>query len=315
MFSDFGMCAEVHFAKLDDMLQLICDCLKGEMAVAIRAKKMDVFIDHLCGGQNAQIACEREANAVSNSAINVAARNVAGVGEGTAQISSVGDVSALSSAAVVVQQGDDTFAVTVNAIRGACSEVMELAVQLRDCKVAYVDYANTKLEMEAKLNEQAFEHAKAMRAAEAKALEDLAKARREAEASAHAQSLEHAKEKSEAEAKALEVVANAKSEAETQSLEHAKAMMELNAKAVELEKLKAEIDERNKASTANHEATLLKIRLEHEAGLAKLREDEADKNLERDAKRAKLSNSTAAKRNDVPVAGLRRSTRVRRTRY
>ena len=286
---------EVPFAKLDAVLLLIKTCLKGELVDKLNAKDNQVFLDYIAGGQNAQIAQEREANATSGGALNAAARNAVGLDESPSAIGGVQEsASAVRELALQLQECRNIFAELplTSVIQADTAAAKELVVQLRECKVVYVDFASTKLEMEAKLHEQAIE---------------FARAKAEMEAQLHAQTLEHNRAKAEMEA-----------QFNAQTLEHNKAMAELECVKVDNKKRSLDIDTHAKEVAVQQEATLLKIRLEHEAGLVKVRADEADKNLERDAKRAKLNSSSNAKRNDnvpaVVMVGLRRSTRKRNTR-
>ena len=256
----FWMFADVPFARLDAILLLIKTCLKGEMVDMLNAKDNQVFLDYLAGGQDARIAGERAANAVSGSALNVAARNATGAGEG-----------AVGQAAGIQMEGF----VSASVIQESISAARELTGQFRECKEAYVDFAQTRLEMEAKLHEQAVE---------------FAKAKLEMEAKLNEQAQQHAKAMSE--------------------FDTLKAENDARLKAQDVDYLgtKAEIDERMKGNEVNHEATLLKMRLEHEMALAKVREEEEDKKLEREAKRARLGEAVAV------VPQLRRSKRLRRVR-
>jgi hypothetical protein len=95
----------VPFARLDTILLLIKTCLKGPIVEMLNKKDNQVFLDYLAGGQSTRIAQvdaslkfyyiqvffiqransqheqERSANAASDGALNVAARNLAAAEE------------------------------------------------------------------------------------------------------------------------------------------------------------------------------------------------------------------------------------------
>jgi hypothetical protein len=64
------MVAVVPFAKLDDIMTLITDKLEGKIPDMLRKKNNMIFMDYLAGGQSNKIAGERQANAMSNGAVN-----------------------------------------------------------------------------------------------------------------------------------------------------------------------------------------------------------------------------------------------------
>jgi hypothetical protein len=254
------------------------------MVDTLRTKDNQVFLDYLAGGQSRQISQEREANAVSISALNVAARNaVATTMEGgnhpqalqeslvaarelSTELKLCDELTKLIPGVAVIQE-------SITAFRALVGEVGHY-------KEAYVDMSNTKLEMEAKL---------------------------------HSQEREHAKEKME--------MTKAKLELEVQFHELAKAKAEHE---TSVKNRNIEMDDQIKKNEADHQVTLSKIKLDHEAGLARLRVEEQDRTLERDVKRAKLingNNNPVTKKSRAPssmavVGGLlRRSTRIRKTRY
>ena len=68
--------ADVPFARLDAILLLIKNHLKGRIPDMLNDKDNQVFMDYLAGGQNKKVATEREANAQSGGMLSVAARNL-----------------------------------------------------------------------------------------------------------------------------------------------------------------------------------------------------------------------------------------------
>jgi hypothetical protein len=67
---------DVPFARLDAILLLIKNHLKGRIPEMLNSKDNQVFMDYLAGGQSRQVAMEREANAASGGVLSVAARNL-----------------------------------------------------------------------------------------------------------------------------------------------------------------------------------------------------------------------------------------------
>lgn len=102
------------------------------MVDKLNAKDNQVFLDYMAGGQDSQIAREREVNASSGGALNVAARNLAGLSE-----------SAIENA------DKEAFQLAQDA--------REYVVQLGNARSAYMQLMNTRLEMEAKLHRQSLE--------------------------------------------------------------------------------------------------------------------------------------------------------------
>jgi hypothetical protein len=74
--------ADVPFARLDVILLLIKNHLKGRIPDMLNDKDNQVFMDYLAGGRSKQVEKEREANAQSGGVLSVAARNLAVVTEG-----------------------------------------------------------------------------------------------------------------------------------------------------------------------------------------------------------------------------------------
>ena len=64
------MVAVLPFAKLDDIMRVIKENLEGKIPDMLRQKNKMIFMDYLAGGQSNKIAGERQANAMSNGAVN-----------------------------------------------------------------------------------------------------------------------------------------------------------------------------------------------------------------------------------------------------
>ena len=305
--------ADIPFARLDAVLLLIKTCLKGEMVDMLNTKDNQVFLDYLAGGQDKRIAAERQANASSDGALNVAARNV------TAPSAATTNTSAAAVQQQMQPQDENSMAkdVSVISIKESIDDAKELALELRNCKAAYMDFSETKLEMEAKLHNQAV---------------DFANAKLEMEAKLHAQAMLFARAKAEMEERA---------NAQAMLFAREKAEMEERTKAQDLEH-----DQTRKKNVLEHESAMLKMRLEHETALANLKSEEEDKSLERTAKKIKLgeedlklkkqsvallqketnimqaaaatASATASQKrggNAANAAGVRRSTRKRKSMF
>ncbi len=67
------------FARLDSILLLVKNHLKGKIPYMLNAKDNQIFLDYLAGGQSRQIAVEHAANAQSKGVLSVAARNIGGL--------------------------------------------------------------------------------------------------------------------------------------------------------------------------------------------------------------------------------------------
>jgi hypothetical protein len=247
--------ADILFAKLDAILLLIKTSLEGEMVNMLNAKDTQVFLDYLAGGQDTRIAQERETNVGSGSVLNAAARNVMGVEERVAE----------QPAVTTLVEGF----VSASVIHDSVAAARKLSAQFHECKDAYMDFAKTRLQMEGKPQEQAMEFAKDKLQVESKLQEqvmEFAKDKLEMEARLHEQAQQHTKTMSEFDTLRTENELHLK----TEDVNYLEA--------------KAHIEARKKESEVNHEAILLKMRLEHEMALVNFRAEEEDKKLERDAK-------------------------------
>ena len=65
--------ADIPFARLDVVMLLIKNHLKGKIPDMLNQKDNQVFLDWLGGGHDKQLAREREANAQSNRVLSMAA--------------------------------------------------------------------------------------------------------------------------------------------------------------------------------------------------------------------------------------------------
>ena len=119
--------ADVPFARLDTVLLLIKNHLKGDIPDMLNDKDNRVFLDYLAGGQNRKIAQERAANAASDGVLSVAARNLAGAGEAQEEL----------------MVGKEQLTV----VKEITYETRELTVSLVKAKEAFVDFAQTRMAM------------------------------------------------------------------------------------------------------------------------------------------------------------------------
>jgi hypothetical protein len=74
---------DIPFARMDAILLLAKNHLRGEIPTILNTKDNQVFLDYLAGGQNQRIAVERAANAQSDGILSMGARNVQGIPEGS----------------------------------------------------------------------------------------------------------------------------------------------------------------------------------------------------------------------------------------
>jgi hypothetical protein len=131
---------DVPFARLDNILLLAKNHLKGDIPRMLNEKDNQVFIDYLAGGQSKQIATEREANAQSSGVLSMAARNLQGIGE-TAN-PCVEGVDKISQAL-----GGDCG---MGMIKAVSKETGKLAVKLMDV----VTLMDAQVDMSSKLHAQ-----------------------------------------------------------------------------------------------------------------------------------------------------------------
>jgi hypothetical protein len=290
MVSEIHNFADVPFAKLDAILLLIKTCLKGEIVDILNAKDNQVFLDYLAGGQSQQIALEREANAQSSSALNVAARNAVGIDEAPPAPPPPPIAAASSSSEqqmqqqlciakeLAVQLGEckNAFAdlPVVSVVNDLIAAAKELAVQFGSCKDAFADFMGCRLEMETKLHEQTVRFAK-----------EKASVDKDLKEQAAQQAIDLARDQSAMEAQLKEKALEQDRAKAAFEAEHAKTMAEIEATRINTKKRSLEIDE-------EHETALLKVRLEYEEALSELRMREAAASVKN--KRAKVVSSSSS---------------------
>lgn len=194
--------ADVPFGRLDEVMQLIKKHLTGRIPDMLNKKDNQVFLDWLAGGQDKQVAMEREANARSNGALSVAARNLGSGGGGNAIVQSaqvVGtDPRDIEDAKILAQSFKDAA--------GSCGDLVVFKKQL--------------LQVENEGHEQ-----------------DL-KRRREliqVENEGHEQDLKRRKELAEAEAEALQLEAHGRLKAAAIEAEAMRKLAEARLAVAEME--------------------------------------------------------------------------------
>jgi hypothetical protein len=134
--NDLIFFTDIPFARLDGILLLIKRHLKGEIADMLNAKDNQVFLDYLAGGRSRQIARERVANADSQGALSVAARNLVGSNNEGSLVTSnkVQEMHAL--------------------IKETNRDSQELAASLGKATQSYATFIDTQIQYTKKLQEQ-----------------------------------------------------------------------------------------------------------------------------------------------------------------
>jgi hypothetical protein len=139
--------SDVPFAKLDQVLLLIKNNMKGTIPAMLNEKDNQVFLNYLAGGQNQQIAKETEANAASNGPLNVAARNFVGVEEDADKASSIATTT-------VVQLPD---AQSCLMMKDAAKDSLEITLNIMRAKEAYNALSETRITCDTKEHNLAME--------------------------------------------------------------------------------------------------------------------------------------------------------------
>ena len=292
------------FARLDSILLLSKNHLKGGIPAMLNAKDNQVFMDYLAGGQNKQVAREREANACSSGALSTAARNAVGLHE--APQGSSAPVPVAASVAPGGMQLLDRESCAL--LAAAASDAEKLAMQLRLCSTAFADFADTRAKAERMLLVQQL----LLAAEKAEVERKLAVEKAETEKKLHDQQLLLSVEKAEVERK----LAVEKAEMERKLHEQQLALAGKKAEAeISHATGKMEVENMVQQQTSSHESTMLKLRLDHEAAMAKVRLEYEAASARISAGRIQPDTSTTGKRGRraaaAPAPRLRRSTRRR----
>jgi hypothetical protein len=168
--------ADLPFARLDSILLLIKNHLKGEIPSMLNAKDNQVFMDYLSGGHSKDISREREANASSNGVMSVAARNIMGALAAAAPKGKAISPSVLSQA---MSEHMDRYAIIKEASNDAHKLVASMAEADKVCnsffervrdKVTWLqDSCRTDLELQEEF--EALEHKSLKNKAQFEAME------------------------------------------------------------------------------------------------------------------------------------------------
>jgi hypothetical protein len=160
----------VPFARLDSILLLVKNHLKGRIPDMLNAKDNQIFLDYLAGGQSRQIAVECAANAQSKGVLSVAARNIEGLPE------EGGDMDAAVVPAVMT--GEHLALIKdarqeLEAVQVIAKDVGRLPGNLQEVKRSYSEFLEVKVSCNQKEHEQKLHHAEEMLAFELKKQEQL----------------------------------------------------------------------------------------------------------------------------------------------
>jgi hypothetical protein len=141
----------VPFARLDSILLLVKNHLKGKIPDMLNAKDNQIFLDYLAGGQSRQIAVERAANAQSKGVLSVAARNIEGLPEegGDMDAAVVPAVMTEEQLALIKDARQELEAVQVIA-----KDVERLPGNLQEVKKGYSEFLEVKASCDRKEHEQ-----------------------------------------------------------------------------------------------------------------------------------------------------------------
>lgn len=123
---------------------MIKNHLKGKIPDLLNQKDNQVFIDWLGGGHDRQLAREREANANSNGALSVAARNLQGVPEDASTAYKALDGDGNPAPKELLEAMSIHAETTANSMK-------ELAVSIKEAAVAYETLMDVELKRKREL--------------------------------------------------------------------------------------------------------------------------------------------------------------------
>ncbi len=140
------------FARLDSILLLVKNHLKGKIPDMLNAKDNQVFLDYLAGGQNRRIAVERAANAQSTGVLSMGARNVCGVEDTTTDAPAPAIVITEDQLALIKETRQELEA--VKSLMSEMSQMQGLSETFQGVKQVLSELADVKMTCAKKEQEQ-----------------------------------------------------------------------------------------------------------------------------------------------------------------
>ncbi len=140
------------FARLDSILLLAKNHLKGKIPDMLNAKDNQVFLDYLAGGQNRRIAVERAANAQSTGVLSMGARNVCGVEDTTTDAPVPAIVITEDQLALIKETRQELEA--VKSLMSEMSQMQGLSETFQGVKQVLSELADVKMTCAKKEQEQ-----------------------------------------------------------------------------------------------------------------------------------------------------------------
>ncbi len=140
------------FARLDIILLLVKNHLKGKIPDMLNAKDNQIFLDYLAGGQNRRIAVERAANAQSTGVLSMGARNMCGVEDMTTDAPAPATIITEDQLALIKETRQELEA--VKSLMSEVSQMQGLSETFQGVKQVLADLADVKMACAKKEQEQ-----------------------------------------------------------------------------------------------------------------------------------------------------------------